>query len=93
MSLVIPFLCIFNDLSESIPLKVKLSTIFILLRFISLQRQRVFFMSHLTFSCFLKQLRFCHMFYLQKLKLWKFEKSGWQHYQSVSVQLQDQQSA
>lgn len=39
MSLVIPFLCIFNDLSESIPLKVKLSTIFILLRFISLQRQ------------------------------------------------------
>lgn len=33
------------------------------------------------------------MFYLQKLKLWKFEKSGWQHYQSVSVQLQDQQSA
>lgn len=46
MSLVIPFLCIFNDLSESIPLKVKLSTIFILLRFISLQWQRVFVMNH-----------------------------------------------
>lgn len=25
--------------------------------------------------------------------MWKFEKSGWQHCQSVSVQLQDQQGA
>lgn len=33
------------------------------------------------------------MFYLQKLKLWKFKNSGWQHCQSVSVQLQDQQGA
>lgn len=45
MSLVMPFLCIFSDLSESIPLNVRLSTILILLRFISLQggRESVYF--------------------------------------------------
>lgn len=37
MSLVMPFLCILSDLSESIPLNVRLSTILILFRFISLQ--------------------------------------------------------
>lgn len=42
---------------------------------------------------FFNQFRFLKHFYLQKLKLWKFEKSGWQHCQSVSVQLQDQQGA
>lgn len=37
MSLVMPFLCIFSDFSESIPLKVRLSTTLILFRFISLK--------------------------------------------------------
>lgn len=37
MSFVMPFLCIFSDFKESIPLNVRLSTILILLRFSSLQ--------------------------------------------------------
>lgn len=59
MSLVMPFLCIFNDLSESIPLKVKLSTIFILLRFISLQWQSF---SYEPFSICLKPIGFLNQF-------------------------------
>lgn len=37
ISLVMPFLCIFSDFSDSISLKVRLSTTLILLRFISLK--------------------------------------------------------
>lgn len=40
ISLVMPFLCIFSDFNDSIPLKVKLSTTLILLRFISLKWQK-----------------------------------------------------
>lgn len=40
MSLVMPFRCIFRDFSDSMPLKVRLSTTLILLRFISLKWQR-----------------------------------------------------
>lgn len=89
-----PFLCIFSDFSDSIPLKVRLSTTLILFRFISLKRQEEA-PGHPQIPAPCPAIHECGAGtrHSQELELGQFEHFRRQHGESVSVQLQHQQRA